>query len=167
MAGDEDDVLSQVRNALEELDIGSPESRDALVDGVREALGKVAENIQDALPPKGKPDLHVVSDDDLDDVEVEPKVTVRWVSADDIPVDGSGTISVPGDTEDPTEAWQTVLHASEPRPYRISVTQGVLEIVADDAPISRLRPGQTTDVEAHSIRVRGIGGAARGSYLRM
>lgn len=169
MSGDEEDVLSQVRQALEELDIGSPESREALVEGVREAIDQVAHTVQDVLPREGKPDLRVVDEPDEDDgLDPEPRVSVRWVSTDPTPTTGPtvGRISVPGETADPAESWQTVLHAPEPRAYRLACAHGVLEVVADDAPIARMRPGQTLDVEASSVRVRGVGGPASGTYVR-
>ena len=175
-----DDVLSQVRQALEQLDVGSPESRDALVDGVRDALGKMKDNFGDVLQPQqGRPDLRVISDDDDEEEEdtvpaspsskPDPHVTVRWVGSEqeyrERTLDGVGRIVVPGEPEDPTEAWQTVFKGTAPRAYRLEVTEGVLEIVADDEPVARLHPNQTTDVEASTISVRGIGGPATGRYV--
>jgi hypothetical protein len=167
-----DDVLSQVRKALDDLDLGSASTRDALVEGVREALGSV----QDALrpTPEGKPDLRVVPDEhDPDADPTEPKVTVRWVNK-SVPAsppvpedDWLGAIVVPGGAEDAVENWQTVSHSHEPRPYRLRCTGGTLEVLADGAPIARVAIGQTVDVEASSIRVRGVGGPAHGTYDRL
>ena len=178
-----EDIVDQVRSALENLDIGTGETRQALLDGVRDALGRVREGVDDMVSSvvverreagDGRPDLRVVdpdtaeADDEADDepdVEdaIRRAVHVQWLGADR----HGGTIAIPDPGTDDAAAWQTVFHGPEPRSYRLSCERGLLEVAADGASIARMQADQTIDLVAASIRVRAVDGGAYGSYLRL
>ncbi len=169
-----EDMINQLRRALDELEFGTPERRDQVIQGVRTALGRVRDNLGGARRDRGsKPDLHVVSGDDEPSDPADPQVTIHLIDddSDEIPAfNDRGRIAVPGGPEEHEDAWQTVFHTTEvgiQPTYRIRCLAGVLDVSADGTPVARLRPGQDCDIEANSIRVRGVGGRAVGRFTRM
>ena len=172
-----EDIVDQVRSALENLDIGTGDTRQALLDGVRDALGRVREGVDDMVSSvvverrdtDGPPDLRVVdpeaSETATPDIEdpIRSAVHVQWLGADR----RGGTIAIPNPGTDDAAAWQTVFHGREARPYRLSCALGLLEVAVDGESIARMQVDQTLDVEAASIRVRAVDGAAHGSYVRL
>lgn len=190
------DVLSQVADALTDLNLEEGALRAALLDGLRTALSQVeGGGIDVGAPPevvvveggRGEnapvtpivtPMLRVADDPTEEEVpETRHRVRMVRVGAEDFdqnedpdwlaaPITHEGRIRV----GDPTtsSAWQTVLRASTERPYRLNCDRGALEIFLEGEPAERLATGQTVDVEAKLIRVRAVGlHGAEGSYVRL
>jgi hypothetical protein len=188
--GDDDEILRQVRDALDALDLGSSDTRDALVGGVKDALGKVRDGFDDVatrVAERGgrgnRPDLRVVNPDDTADESSPTEATedseadqtsvrVHWVDPGTTRVSprrglSVGAIHVPPPEEDAAVAWQTVLHAKEAKLIRVVCDEGALEVTADGALVCRLLPAQTIDVQAKVVRVCGVEGPAVGRYSQL
>lgn len=190
------DVVSQVANALTDMDLQDGPLRAALLDGLRSALGRVEGPALDldAPPPevvlvpggraegtaraeRPRPDLRVADDPTEEAVpEVHTQVRVVRVGTDDLDPDEPDWLAAPITHEgrirlgEPTTTggWQTVLRAELARPYRLSCDRGAMEIFLDGEPAERLACGQTVDLEARLIRVRSAGAmGADGSYVRL
>ncbi len=187
------DVVSQVSDALSELNLQDGPLRAALLDGLRTALDQAGLSSGDAVPevtvveggrpesepptPSQKPELRVADDpteEELPEVRAHVRVVHMgsepdgldepdWLAA---PITHEGRIRV---GEPNTQAgWQTVLRASEARAYRVSCERGALEVFLDGEPAEKLATGQTVDVEARLIRVRAAGPeGADGAYARI
>lgn len=110
-----------------------------------------------------RPDLEVVDGDALDDEDDDddhPDISVEVLRSPfrRFPRGGrrEGRILVDGQ--------QTLFRGAEPRAYRLRCDDGELRVVVDGAAIEALAPGQTIDVEAALIQVRGQG---EGGYRRL
>jgi hypothetical protein len=192
-----DDVVSQVADALADLNLTDGPLRSALLDGLRSALDQVGGGLgtppapsvpevvvveggraADAPPSLGqRPELRVADDPTEEDVpEVRTHVRVVRVGADQEPIEEPDWLSIPISHEgrirvgEPTTqaGWQTVLRAQSVRAYRLNCERGALEIFLEGEAAERLAAGQTVDVEAQLIRVRAAGpNGAEGSYVRL
>ncbi len=156
-----DDVLTQVTDALGDLDLDSPQMRDAIATGLREALGKP--------PPLRLVDEPLPTDEASpgDEPEISTRVRVYTLGQDELQArlapDGDGIIDVGGGDAD----WQTVFRGSPAVPYRLVCLSGSLDVALDGQLVERLGPGRTLDVSAELIRVRSSDEApATGSYRR-
>ena len=183
--GQDDDILRQVREALEAMDLGSADTRDALVGGVKDALDKVRDGLDDVasrVVERGKrhqaPNLRVVDPDDEDEgpsdgVDIdEVQDHVSWAGTGVGGVSprrglSVGAIHVPDPADDTASAWQTVLHAQQPTLIRLVCDEGQLEVAADGTSVCRLSLDQTIDVQAKVVRVSGVDGAAVGRYSQL
>lgn len=165
---DWDDVLSQVESALDELGVSSEELREALISGLEEALGDTRPGaeppsvvvldggrVPDPDREEGRPSLEVLEGDG----GPRRSATVRVLASTDRAA-RAGRIDVG------PEAWQTVYQGTA-HPYRLACSEGELTVALDGLPTLTVGAGQTTDVEAGLVRVRGSGGAARGAYHRL
>ncbi len=191
------DVISQVSDALSDLNLQSGPLRDALLDGIRSALDQVGQpdleddeefpevvvveggRSSDTPPSNGKKPTLRVADDPTEEEEmpgVRTRVRVVRVGGETEAIDDPDWLSAPISHEgrirvsEPTSqsGWQTVLRAETIRAYRLGCDQGALEIFLDGEPAERLSGGQTVDVEAQLIRVRSAGPmGADGSYVRL
>lgn len=105
------------------------------------------------------PDLEVLEGDLDDHTDEEPDVSVRVLRAPLRPMRrraGVGRILVDGQ--------QTLFRGETARAYRIECDQGELRVVLDGAAVETVEAGQSIDVEAALIQVRGT---AEGSYTRL
>lgn len=172
-----DDVLDQVEQALDKLRLGDGPTRDALLDGVREALGELGVGAQPGTPdirvmdggrgdddPTSEapaPDLRV-ADDRRETSHADARVKVVRVGATG-KTSHDGAISVAG-----TEHWQTVSRSAAARAYRIWCERGTLRVAIDGLPADQLTAGQSLDVEARLVRVASAdGSSAAGRYVRL
>jgi hypothetical protein len=175
MNGEDDDPLMvQVREALDRLgDLEEP-LKDALVEGVREALDRGESSVSVVTPEKKRkkrtskrantPKLRVV---DPPPPEPEPRpLTIerrrrelirRTALPDTLEL---GRIRLPGGDD----VWQTLRHGQQPAVYRVHCDHGELHVAADGALVLRLEAGQSADVEGAVVRVRGCAGPAQGRY---
>ncbi len=190
------DVVSQVTDALSELNLHDGALRSALLDGLRTALGQFEEDNKDVEAPPGvvvveggrsedapvtpiTPPMLRVADDPTEEEVPEVRTRVRVVRVDsdvhDIP-DDPDWLAAPITHEgrirvgDPTTAsgWQTVLRATSAQTYRLNCDRGALEVFLEGEPAEKLATGQTVDVEAQLIRVRSASPhGAEGSYVRL
>lgn len=105
------------------------------------------------------PDLEVLEGEG-DDFDHEPEVSVEVLRAPFRTVRrharGLGRIQVDGQ--------QTLFRGALARPYRLACDEGELRVVVDGAAVETLAEGQTLDVEAALIQVRGTG---EGTYRRL
>lgn len=171
------DVMAQVEAALDGLDVADHATREALLDGVREALRAASDDDDD----DDSPNVEVVEGGRHEDTPVsgerpslrvaEPGesapsgigTSVRLVRA-TRGTSNEGAILIdpePGDTE-----WQPVFHGETARTYRIRCVGGRFRVTGDGAAVGALRPGQSVDVEALSIRI-GADEPSEGRYLRI
>lgn len=170
--------MAQVEAALDGLDVADHATREALLDGVREALRaatsgededddsptvEVVEGgrLDDGPSPGERPSLRVAEPGEA--APAGSQTMVRLVRA-TRGTSNEGTILIdpePGDTE-----WQPVFHGEAARTYRIRCVGGRLRVTGDGAAVGALRPGQSADVEARSIRI-GADEPAEGRYLRI
>lgn len=189
-----DDVLSQVEEALDRLRLGDGPHREALLDGVREALqalGADANADADADGPRvevveggraddaprrppepsgerSRPPLRVADDERApDDTERAAVKLVRLGAgrrATDVWLESEGSIRL--DPSPGQTGWQTVYQGETARAYRVACHTGVMRVTADGASASLLSAGQTIDVEARVVRV-GADQPAAGRYARL
>jgi hypothetical protein len=178
-----DDVLSQVEDALDALNLGPGETRQNLLDGVRDAIRSMAELdapvhpevfVLDEHDDLG-PGLRVVDTEEAERIhenQADREVRFRVVQPHPqaaarlpMPLEAEGTISVKGDEP---EGWQTVFRGESSRAYRIAAATGTLVLALDGVLAERVSAGQTCDVEGRMIRVRAANEVdASGSYSRL
>lgn len=183
-----DEVVSQVRVALDEADVTSRQSRDMLLDGLRDVMQaldpgslvrpKGAEapdegpdvsvvdggRADDAPPTDGpKPDLKV-AEPAADSPEPEqPRVYTRvTVHKAKPPTDGHPRLTL-----EEGATWRSLFRGSTARPYRLTAEQGSVRVSLDGMPADTIPAGSSLDVEASVIQVAAEGGAARVRYERL
>lgn len=104
----------------------------------------------DAGPRTGdRPDLEVVPD--ADDDGPDPEVSVRVIRA----RREQGGRLLEGSID--VDGQQTVFRGMEPLLYRLHCDQGAFQAVVDGIAVEALQAGQSLDVEASLIQVRGQG----------
>jgi len=186
-----DDVIAQVEEALEELSIHRGAVKDALLDGVREALTSlvpdedasvvtVIDGGREEEPSTGAspPELHVVHDEPEPIADPGPSRSVAHVRVvTPASVEGrTETVSGPAleqrgrirvVEQDGERPWQTLYRGAVAHPYRLFCSAGALEISLDGMPADELGTGQSMDVDARLVRVRTSQGTARGTYVRL
>lgn len=165
-----DDWIDDVADALKGLDIFDEKTRQALAEGVREALSSGADEpvvvSTPSEPVKGAPSLRVVQDDEAPEaaeessvrVHVVPKVTARVRPPASLDV---GHVVVDG------EGWQTLWHGTSAAAYRLHCDGGELHASLDGTLAVQLRQGQSVDVEGRVIRVQSAGEHAVGRFVRL
>jgi hypothetical protein len=169
---DATDVVAQVEKALDAIQLGLGPLRDALPRGVREGLGAARDEEE-----RGATRGDNVVDLDPGRAEAEPndgpEGTVRVFRADRVPPSRAGRAPLGAEGRircrpDPVNPWQTVYRGDPPRPYRLLVSAGALELSLDGVVVERLIAGQSIDIEARLIRVRSVDDdVALGSYVRL
>jgi len=166
-------ILSQVEEALDEADLHDSALRQALLDGVREALsGEPAPE-----PPKmtvvegggapstggSPPHLKLALESGDDRPPVRVAVSRRALKA---PASSAREGAIVLAERGAEEVQQTLFRGLEPHPYRVACRRGWMKVALDGQPAETLEAGQTVDVEARLIRVSSTGGAS-GAYIRL
>lgn len=172
MADEFDELVEDILDALHTRD---PELRrqlrESLERGLDLALHQAGTNVEIQLdldgndrdvvvleggreggdPTEGPaPDLHVVDDDDHADAEGLSDVEVRFHRLEGGRRGGDGEVVV-------EDAVQMLFAGPTPRLYRVHCRRGRLTLLAEGQPIGQLVGGQSSDVEATLVQVRGTG----------
>ncbi len=171
-----DDLVNQVEIALEAIDIEGFDSRDSIVEGLRQALESAADlELDISVSPevvvleggrgwdeedestgeRTRPELRVIERDEeaperLRDVRVkviDPKRLKRRRPG--ASTESEGTILVDSSME-----WQTIYRGSESATYRVWKADGGLQVALDGEWLETINPGQSIDVRGRLIRVR-------------
>jgi len=192
-----DDVLSAVNDALDKLQLNTPDTRDAIAEGLRQAMVSLQQSAPTASPgvvvldggkndeptsqpERRRPELHVAppvsetADQDLGS-DVTAEVRIYRVDGDQlIPVDGPSLtpagLNPDGIIDVPggDGAWQTIYRADSAHPYRLSCERGELDVAVNGVIVERLGTGPTIDISAKLLRVRSASDApAKGRYSRL
>ena len=172
-------VLSQVHDALDKLDLGRGPTREALVDGVRQALEEFGleevpegarvvvldggKDDEDADVSPSPPGLHVVRDDEA----VPDQAAAHAVRVFRVGGAGAKVSLTQGSVVLAAGAEQTLYRGDSVRAYRLCCVHGEMELGVDGSWVESLAAGQTIDVEARLIRVRSQERAAGGCYTRL
>lgn len=196
LGGIVDEVVSQVRTALDEADVSGRQGRDLLLDGLRDVMQAIdpaslvraghaaappdpspAPDVtvvdggrsEDAPPTPGpKPDLKVATDaaPEPSSPRVYTKVTVHKSAA---------SSSAPRDdrpglnlpASGDTPEWRSLFRGSTARPYRIIAEEGRVSVRLDGEDADTVHPGASLDVEARVIQVAAIDAPARVRFERL
>lgn len=182
-----DALMLQLGEALQDSTVDLEHTRDAIEDGLREALKDL-----DATPASERPPtmrvlqggLHAgragaelragdrIDDQDLpsldaDDASEAPTRTdrrttrrvVRTAGVHNLVRRGAVRLTGPND-------WQTVYRGPQPATYRLFASRGILEVSLDGELVEQISPGRSTDVCGSVIRLRSTTEAA-GVYIRL
>ena len=155
-----EELLDQVREALAALDVEPGDLAESVVDGLRGALDGVAGRMRvldGGEEPSDVPPPHL-------EIAEEPRVRVVKVDRPRVHVQ-EAPLHLEGALLVAAGATQTLFRGSEARIYRIHCSSGAIEVHSDGA-VDRVGPGQSVDVEAVLVRIRGIE-ASEGRYARV
>jgi len=196
LGGIVDEVVSQVRDVLDEADVTSRRSRDMLLEGLRDVLVAVdPASLYRAgpRPADRAPDVEVVdggrpsdaprSEGPKPDLKVAEPLEEAGEDAPE-PSDASGQAqptvvtrvvvrkSAPRDGRPRVRLpeggdWRSLFRGSEPRPYRLTAEKGAVRVQLDGLPADLLAEGDTFDVEARVIQVSARDAAAVVVYDRL
>ena len=185
-----DEVVSQVRVALDEADVTSHRSRALLLDGLRDVLGALdpASLVRpDRTPPAGAPDVSVVDGGRAEDAPPTEGARPDLRVADPAEA-GSGPepAEVPRVVPrvivhrppDPAHdrlprlrlaagSWTTVFRGSTPRPYRLHAGASAVTVRLDERSVDQLPAGGSLDVEAAVVQATVDDGEAVLRYERL
>jgi hypothetical protein len=182
LGGIVDEVVSQVRVALDEADVTGRHGRELLLDGLRDVLHAMdpasvvrstdakrkpkstdvpdvtvvdGGRADDAPPTEGqKPDLKVAEPDSPDPVEDTPRVYTRvTVHKAQKTAPPDGLPRVELHPTTDTDTWRSLFRGAVPRPYRLTVEKGRVRVSLDGMPADVIGPGASLDVEAAVIQV--------------
>ena len=176
-----DEVVSQVKVALDEADVTAGRSRDMLIDGLRDVLEAMdpaslkrrgaTPNVEvvkggradDAPPTEGpKPDLKVAESEDPD-AAASPQVVTRVVVKKSTPAgDGRPRVNLPEGGD-----WRSLFRGTVARAYRLHAVKGAVRVQLNGMPADVLEQGDALDVEARVIQVASRDGAAVVAYDRL
>ena len=179
-----DEAVEQVQAALDALNIGNDATRDAVVDGLREAFKTVKDLDFNNLTFDAEvetPEVVVIDggrEDETDECDAKPKEKpeLRIVESDETVTPQVSTVGdvkvrvihprtktartqrfdlhAQGEIHLEGRSWQTLFRGENIRTYRLCCRTGVLDVALNGALVEQLKPGQTIDVEASLIRVR-------------
>jgi hypothetical protein len=185
-----DEVVSQVKVALDEADVTAGRSRDMLIDGLRDVLEAMdpaslarkrrqtapdVEVVQggrsdDAPPTDGlKPDLKVAEPEEVagpknQGASAAPKVVTRVVVKKSTPSAGQGRprVHLPE-----SGAWRSLFRGTVARAYRLHAVSGSVRVQLNGMPADVLEEGDSLDVEARVVQVCARDAAAVVAYDRL
>ncbi len=167
MADDHDEIIATLEQALRQagVDVEDPAFWSELRSEVDRAVQEAVDEAGLGAPVAESPGLRVLQGGPQAASEREASGSVTRVVRVQTPLrrkgQDQGRIAV-GEA-----SWQTVLRGAGPRAYRLSVTQGELDVALDGELVERVLTGQCIDVEGALIRVRAASGRATGSYQRL
>lgn len=193
--GEWDDVVEQVDEALRAMNLQDERLRQALLEGVQEALGALGElgsearvdvepavtvlegglgeDEPDESAPSDAPQLQVLDGADAPEAP-RARTRVRVITPSSLKhttppaqtISGSA-LGDQGRIRVEESQWQTLFRGREARSYRLFCSAGRLEVALDGKLEDLLSEGQSADVEARLVRVRSPQGTSRGTYVRV
>ena len=179
-----DEVVSQVKVALDEADVTAGRSRELLIDGLRDVFEamdpaslsrsrrETAPDVEvvdggradDAPPTEGpKPDLKV-AEPEAEDAAPSPKVVTRVVVKKSTPsaAEGRPRVTLPEGGD-----WRSLFRGTVARAYRLYAVRGAVRVQLNGMPADVLEEGDALDVEARVIQAAARDGLAVVAYDRL
>lgn len=192
-----DEIIDQVKVALDEAEVTSRQSRDAMAEGLRDVLGALdPASLRRSARSAARAEAHERPEPDLDvvdgglgedsahregpapDLRVVPEpedAHQQGVSEDPrvvtrVVVKAAGAAGRPVVAlPDPAQdsAWRSIFRGTTARPYRLQTLSGTVQVCLDGVPAETLAAGDTLDLEAARIQVVGVDGPAQVAWERL